>query len=151
MGAAEQRSRRRPPWHCWRAGPELLPIFNTLKMPIRVFCKNCFTRHVYFLSVSARLTRTGRVTVALCLQMCGILAAGCGRNHRRCCYRADREPPRRISRHPGARTPPRLVLSLPTICGGLPPNASRRRATPGSMAGSARRQNCTAHYALVVE
>jgi hypothetical protein len=64
---------------------------------------------------------------------------------------ADSEPPCRLSGHPGARTPPRLVLSLPTVCGGLPSNASCRRATPGSMAGGTHRRGRTAHHALVVE
>src|SRR6266849_3962376 len=37
--------------------------------------------------------------------MCGILAAGCCRDHRRCCYRADSEPPCRLSGHPGLAHP----------------------------------------------
>src|SRR5262249_45381176 len=85
--------------------------------------------------------------------MCGLLAAGCGRDHRRRCHRADSEPPCRLSGHSGARTPPRLVLPLPALCGRLPPNASHRHrcATPGNMAGISRRRGCTTHYALVAE
>src|SRR5438874_11473342 len=83
--------------------------------------------------------------------MCELLAAGCCRDHRRRCHRAGSEPPCRLSRHPGARTSSRLVLPLSALCGSLPPNASRRCATPGSMAGSPHRRGCTTHYALVAE